>query len=48
MNCINCHESITEDPGYPRAISYGYRHENGSLFCSSAVKHTHLARPEKS
>lgn len=47
MNCIHCHEGISEDITLSRAFSYGYRHDNGSIFCSSAVKQTHLARPEK-
>lgn len=47
MNCIHCHESIHSED-YPKALSYGYRHDNGSLFCSSKVKYIHLARPEGS
>jgi hypothetical protein len=42
MSCIHCDESIHEDHDYPPGLSYGYRHDNGSLFCASIKK---IARP---
>jgi hypothetical protein len=42
LNCIHCDEPISEDHEYPRELSYGYRHDNGSLFCASSQM---IARP---
>jgi hypothetical protein len=43
MNCTHCDEPVNEDPTYPPALSYGWRHANGLLFCSSSQK---IARPD--
>jgi hypothetical protein len=42
MTCTHCEEPIHEDTDYPRECSYGWRHDNGYLFCSSSNR---IARP---
>lgn len=47
MTCIHCHEAIHSED-YPKALSYGYRHDGGSLYCTPTPKHVYLAQPEGS
>jgi hypothetical protein len=42
MTCTHCDEPIHEDHNYPVECSYGWRHDNGALFCASIKK---IARP---